>query len=93
MYLAKLHYLRSLSLRSETAIQLSLPLTNLRYLEVSQSTLDQLKTICSTTPQLTTLNVTVVHRTSNFEFQCQLDYLIQLVIHIDGKHCSNNKTF
>ncbi|CAF3570491.1 unnamed protein product, partial [Rotaria sp. Silwood2] len=84
LHLNKLHYLRSLFLNSEITIPLSLPLVNLRYLKLSQYSLDQLKNICFTTPQLKTLNVTVIHRTSKFEFQCQLDYLTRLVLQIVG---------
>ncbi|CAF3282189.1 unnamed protein product, partial [Rotaria sp. Silwood2] len=88
LHLNKLHYLRSLFLNSEITIPLSLPLVNLRYLKLSQYSLDQLKNICFTTPQLKTLNVTVIHRTSKFEFQCQLDYLTRLVLQIVGFHVS-----
>ncbi len=91
IYLNKLQHLRALSLKSQTTIPLTLPLANLRYLELSQSTLSQLQKTCLTTPKLQTLKVTIIHRTSNFNFQCPLDYLTRLVLQIDGKVLLSNK--
>lgn len=86
IHLNKLKHFRALSLKSKTSMTLSLPLVNLRYLELLQCTLDNLQSICSTTPQLKILNVIVIHQSSNFDFQCQLNYLTRLVLQIDGKY-------
>ncbi|CAF1411599.1 unnamed protein product, partial [Rotaria sp. Silwood1] len=72
-------------------IPLSLPFANLRYLKLLRYSFDQLKTICLTTPQLKTLNVTVIHQTSKIEFQCQLNYLTRLVLQIDDFRVSMNE--
>jgi hypothetical protein len=85
-FLNQLKHLRTLSLKSESPVPLSLPLANLRYLELPQYTVDQLKPICLTTPRLKILNIIIEHRTSNFDFQCPLEHLTRLILQIHCKY-------
>ena len=83
-YLNQLKHLRSLSLKSDSVIILPFPLKNLRYLKLCQSPFDQLKTICLTTPQLKTLNITIIDQTANLDIPCELHCLTRLFLKIDG---------
>ncbi|CAF4079408.1 unnamed protein product [Rotaria sordida] len=82
-HLYKLNRLRSFLFKSEINILFSMSFVNLHHLELSQCSLNLLENICLTTPWLKTLNVTVIHETSNFEFQCQLNYSVRSMNEIE----------
>ncbi|CAF1332468.1 unnamed protein product, partial [Rotaria sordida] len=82
-HLYKLNRLRSFLFKSEINILFSMSFVNLRRLELSQCSLNLLENICLTTPWLKTLNVAIIHETSNLEFQCQLNYSVRSMNEIE----------
>ncbi|CAF4123406.1 unnamed protein product, partial [Rotaria sordida] len=90
-HLNKLNRLRSFLFKLEINILFSMSFVNLHHLELSQCSLNLLENICLTTPWLKALNVTVIHEISNFEFQCQHNCMIRLVLKINNSVRSMNE--